>query len=119
VLLCLAILTIVASLFGRGFSYLFLWPTFAAAAALLLPDHSTVQQHLRFALVAAVTLLLLVPAVDVFLQLAHPRPGNPGSSIPAAIIIPVSLSLLAIRLLRAFWPMRDELAHEGVARSGI
>jgi hypothetical protein len=103
-LVCLLLLTVLTAVYGRGFSYLFVWPTVAAAIAIWWPDRTGWSQHLRFALVALVTLLLLVPAVDLFIQFAHPRPGNPDSSIPSAIIVPLGLGLLATRVLAAFWP---------------
>lgn len=103
-LFTLLVLTVPTAFLGRGFSYLFAWPAIAAAVAMWLPLRPAWSRHLRFALVAAVTLLLLVPAVDVFLQFAHPRPGNPDSSIPATIIVPLGLGLLATRILAAFWP---------------
>lgn len=104
VLLCLAALTLLTGLVGRGFSYLFVWPAIAAAGAVWWPERGQLSRLLRFGFIAAVALPLLVPAVDLFLQLAHPRPGNPDSSIPGTIVVPLALGLLTTRLLSAFWP---------------
>ena len=54
------------------------------------------------ALVSVTTLVLLVPAIDIFYQLAQPRPGNPDSEILSLIAIPVLLLALVVELLRVF-----------------
>ena len=48
-------------------------------------------------------MVALVPAIDIFYQLAQPRPGNPDSEILAFIAIPVVLLALVVELLRVFW----------------
>jgi hypothetical protein len=103
-MLCLLALTVLTAVMGRGFSYLFVWPALTVAAATWWPDHPEWARQLRFAVVAAVTLLLLVPAIDVYIQFAHPRLGNPDSNIPVAIVVPLGLGLLATRVVAAFWP---------------
>lgn len=99
-------LTVLTAFLGVGFSYLFVWPALAAAACLWWKPAGDVQRMLGFALIAAVTLLLAIPAIDVFLQLAFPRPGNLDSSIPAVALVPLLLALLVAGWLRAFWPTR-------------
>ena len=102
-MLPLLALTALTAFAGVGFSYLFALPALAAAIALWLGNYGIGKQT-RFAVVAVVTLLLSVPAIDVFLQFASPRPGNPDSNMAAAIVVPLALALLAIGVLRGFWP---------------
>lgn len=103
VLLWLA-LTVLTAFLGVGFSYLFAWPASAMAVASWWKADGLTQETLRFALIAFVTLLLVVPAIDVFLQLAYPRPGNPDSSIPGVVVIPIFFTLLVAGFLRSIWP---------------
>jgi hypothetical protein len=49
----------------------------------------------RLVILATPTLILLVPAVDTFFQMAQPRPGNPDSQIVEVIAIAVALAVLA------------------------
>jgi hypothetical protein len=106
-------LTALTALVGVGFSYLFAWPVLAAAIALWWRSDSVTQQTLRFSLVALVTLVVTVPMIDIFLQLAYPRPGNSDSSIPAVVLLPLLLALMVAQLVRGFWPR--ELAIEAPA----
>ena len=100
----LVVLAALTALFARGFSYLFAWPLLAVGIAVWIPGHAHWQRLARFTLAAVVTIVLLVPAADTFLQFAHPRPGNPDSNLPAASLIPFGLTLLAIGVARSFWP---------------
>ena len=87
-----------------GFSYLFTLPALAAAIALNWdPGSSNTLAGIRFALVAAPTVILLTPAVDFFFQLGQPRPGNPDSSIPATVAVALLLAFLAGGLLVDVW----------------
>ncbi len=87
-----------------GFSYLFTLPALAAAIALNWdPGSSNTLGGIRFALVAAPTVILLTPAVDFFFQLGQPRPGNPDSSIPATAAVALLLAFLAGGLLVDVW----------------
>ena len=61
---------------------------------------------LRFCLVSAPTLVLLTPTIDIFFQMAQPRPGNIDSEMPAAVALPLLLALAAAGLLRTVWPVR-------------
>ena len=97
-------MALLTALAATGFSYLFLWPTLAVAAALYLPHKKYWQALTRFGVVAFVTIVVLTPAVDIFLQFANPRPGNPDSDLAPAIFLPVGLALLAIGLLQRYWP---------------
>lgn len=96
--------TVLTAFLGVGFSYLFVWPALAGAVLLWWSADGAVQRTLRFALIAAVTALLTIPAIDVFLQFAYPRPGNLDSSMPAVALVPLFLALLVAGLLGGFWP---------------
>jgi hypothetical protein len=88
-----------------GFSYLFAWPAlFAALVLLWRTSHEPSPGWGSFTLVAAATLPLTVPAIDVFFHLAEPRPGNLDSSIPALAAIPILLCLLVAGLIGPAWP---------------
>ena len=100
----LLVLVVVTAFVGRGFSYLFVWPLFAVTIATAVPHREPWQRILRFTLVASTVMLLTVPAIDVFLQFANPRPGNLDSSTPATIVVPLLLVQMAIGLLGRFWP---------------
>ncbi len=87
-----------------GFGYLFTLPALTAAIALNWnPGTSNAVAAIRFALVAAPTVVLLTPAVDFFFQMGQPRPGNPDSSIPAAAAVALLLAFLASGLLIGVW----------------
>ena len=109
-LVALLTMALVTSLAAQGFSYLFVLPALAVAGALFLPEDKPWQAPVRFGLVAVVTIVVLTPAADIFLQFAHPRPGNPDSDLAPAVLIPVGLALLAIGVLRRFWPDARETA---------
>ena len=90
-----------------GFSYLFTWPSIAGAVALLLDTaRGSGRDWLRFAVLSTVTLLLLIPPIDFFLQFAQPRPGNLDSQVASSIALPILLALLVVPLVRVFWPDR-------------
>jgi hypothetical protein len=104
-LVALIVLAVATSLVAQGFSYLFVWPALAIAVAALLPARNHWQALLRFGIVAFVTIVVLTPAADVFLQFAHPRPGNPDSDLGPAVVLSFGVALLTIGLLRQFWPV--------------
>jgi hypothetical protein len=87
-----------------GSSYVFAWPAFAGAVAFLWRPAGEAPRWIRFILVAASTLLLMAPAVDTFLQLTQPRPGNLDSQLTWVFGLPMLLALLAAGLIRTAWP---------------
>ncbi len=103
-LIVLIVLALITSLAAQGFSYLFVLPALAIAVALFVPSREDWQRVLRFGIVASVSIVVITPAADVFLQFAHPRPGNPDSDLAPAVLIPIGLALVAIGVLRQFWP---------------
>jgi hypothetical protein len=67
--------------------------------------------------VGSITLVLLIPAIDTFYQLAQPRPGNPDSQIPAVVVIPALLIAMTIELVAAFrFGRGDPLDHLAASR---
>jgi len=90
-----------------GAGYLLAWPALIAGIALMvrLPQTGFFGWRLcRWIAVSLTTLAVLVPAIDFFYQFAQPRPGNPGSQVLAAIVVPILLISLAMEMLRAFYP---------------
>jgi hypothetical protein len=99
------VLSVLVAVSAPGMGYVFTWPALAGGLALFCRSPSRSDcwlQLLGWALVAGTTLVLLVPAVDIFYQLAQPRPGNPDSQVLPFIAAPVLLLALGIELLRAF-----------------
>jgi hypothetical protein len=85
-----------------GTSYLFVWPALALGIAAGLQSSSRLRL-LGFAVTAAATCLLLVPAIEFFWQFGQPRPGNPDSSIPAVAVVAFVLIALVGAALRSVW----------------
>lgn len=100
-------LGLIASISAPGMSYLFAWPTLAGGLVLTTRPSLGERRWPRlvgWALAASTTLVLLLPAVDVFFQLAQPRPGNPDSQALPFVAVPVLLVALSVELLRALHP---------------
>jgi len=98
-------LGLLTAIVAPGMSYLFVWPVLAGGLTLLWrwpPAAGRWWRVAGLALVAGTALVLLVPAIDIFYQLAQPRPGNPDSEILSLIAIPVLLLALVVELLRVF-----------------
>ena len=98
-------LGMLTSMFAPGMSYLFIWPSLVGGMILLWRTSPIANRHWQPILsvpVVGTALILLVPAIDTFYQLAQPRPGNPDSEIPALIAIPVVLLVLVVELFRVF-----------------
>ncbi|MDD5265302.1 MAG: M20/M25/M40 family metallo-hydrolase [Candidatus Bipolaricaulis sp.] len=94
-----------------GMSYLFTWPAVAGGLVLVIRPVLGSKPGLHFvgwALAAGVAVVLLVPAVDIFYQLAQPRPGNPDSQALPFVAVPVVLLTLVVEFLRSFWVRRSE-----------
>jgi hypothetical protein len=102
-----AALALVASIAAPGLSMMLAWPALAAGGALLWRPSRPALQSARFGLVALPTLVLVLPAIDVFWQFAQPRPGNLDSEVLAAVVVPILLGLLAAALIHAFWPIEQ------------
>ena len=84
-----------------GASYLFTWPALAGVAALGMTGDDGGRSGVRCGLIVAVpTFILMIPAMDLFFQLAQPRPGNLDSEVVFLISITLFLGLLVVALLR-------------------
>lgn len=81
--------------------YLFIWPAIAVGVVeIAVARNRGYRAHLASVVaVALTTLIMLVPAVDVFFSFASPRPGNPGSEALAAIVVPVLFAFLAVGII--------------------
>lgn len=98
VMLVLVLLT-GASLPSIG--YLFVWPALAVGVAEIVVDRSRSfwMQVVAVFVVALMTFVVLLPAIDIFFILASPRPGNPGSEMPAMVVLSAFLGFLAAGLI--------------------
>jgi hypothetical protein len=100
-LLVLLVLALLSGSFLPAVGYLFVWPAIALGIAEIATARGR-NYGARLASVIAValtTFIVLVPAVDIFFSLASPRPGNPGSEMPATIVVPVFFTFFAIGIL--------------------
>jgi hypothetical protein len=81
--------------------YLFVWPAIVAGIAEMITGHDRrYSVRLIAVVVAALTVfIVIVPAIDIFFQFASPRPGNPGSEMPATIAVSLFLVFLVIGLV--------------------
>lgn len=98
-------LGLLTAIVAPGMSYLFVWPALAAGLTLVWrspPAAGRWWQLAGWVLVVGTALVLLVPAIDIFYQLAQPRPGNLDSQILSLIAIPIVLLALVVELLRVF-----------------
>jgi len=99
--IALALFTAIAA---PGFSPLFTLPALAGAVAYNWHTRPTDWSAvLRFALVAAPTAVLLIPAIDFFFQFGQPRPGNPDSSVPSVAAVAFLLAVLGGGLMVSTW----------------
>ncbi len=100
VVLVWAAFAVVAAVGMPGAAYLFTWPAIVAGIALVAwPAAGEVARWVRLVVVSAVTAVMVVPAVDIFLSLAQPRPGNPGSELPETFVVVGLLLVLAGELV--------------------
>ena len=102
-------LALLTGLTSAGFSYLFVWPAIAAVVGLRWRPTGGRWGLACFVLIAVPALLLMTPAIDFLFLFAQPRPGNPGSQILPAVVVPLLLALLVIDLLGNGWHRRDEV----------
>jgi hypothetical protein len=86
-----------------GAAYLFTWPALVAAAMMFVPVTArVVARRMQLMVVSAVTAVMVVPAIDVFLAMAQPRPGNVGSELTEAIALVALILALAAELIGRF-----------------
>jgi hypothetical protein len=102
VVLVWVLLAVVTSVLLPGASYLFVWPALGGSIALIWSAGAHPEPASRFVsliLVAAPSLLLIVPAVDTFFLMALPRPGNPDSDLVETIAVVIFLAVLVLALV--------------------
>ncbi|MDJ0960727.1 MAG: M28 family peptidase [Acidimicrobiia bacterium] len=96
---------VVIGLLAPATGYLFLWPAWFAAIAVAAGSLGGVRhvwhRAARSAVVIIPTLVIMIPAIDVFFQFAMPRPGNPDSNVPAVVGVAILLAALTVELVRA------------------
>ena len=95
-------LAIVTSVLLPGASYLFVWPALGGSIALIWQAGARPGRASRFVsliLVAAPSLILMVPAVDTFFLMALPRPGNPDSELVETVAVVILLAVLVLALI--------------------
>jgi hypothetical protein len=95
------ILAVLTGFFASGMSYLFAWPALAGTLILLMPPPLGSGRLGVLGLIAIPTLILTVPAIEVFWQFAQPRPGNLDSQAVEVIAAVVGLATLAGGLITA------------------
>ena len=86
-----------------GFSYLFIWPALGGVIA-LAGNSSGRYGGWLWLVVAAPAVVLAIPALDAFFQMAQPRPGNPDSDLTAAVTLVGFLAALVVGLIVPFRP---------------
>lgn len=99
------VLGVVTTIALPGFSYLFVWPALAGVAALAGSSSRRFGDWL-WLVVAAPALFLAIPALDVFFQMAQPRPGNPDSDLTATAGVVGLFVALILGLILPFLPRR-------------
>ena len=100
-----ALLAAVTSFVIPGFSYLFVWPALGGLVALAVSWFGRVTGWLWLA-VAAPAVVLSIPALDFFFQMAQPRPGNPDSTLIETAAVVGLLVALVVGLIVPFLPHR-------------
>lgn len=81
-----------------GASYLFIWPALAMAVILLVNGEGLVAAAVR-GFGTAVSIILVLPAIDVFFQFAQPRPGNPDSNLAGAVVVSILILVMTVGLV--------------------
>jgi hypothetical protein len=106
------VLTLLTGLTAPGFSYLFVWPALAAVTGQMWQPGGDRQALGRFAMVSAVVLLLMTPAIDFLFLFASPRPGNLDSQMTWVVLLPLLLTVMAVSLLANVWHRSDRVAAQ-------
>lgn len=99
------LLALATALTVPGFSYLFLWPALGAVIALASTSSGRFGNWL-WLVVAVPAVILTIPALDVFYQMAQPRPGNVDSQLLETVVVVAFVAALVIGLIVPFLPRR-------------
>ncbi len=112
------VLGLLTAVIAPGFSYLFVWPALAAAAAVnWTPRSHSYMGSIRFAAVAGPAVILMIPAIEFFFQFGQPRPGNPDSSLPVVAGVAFLLAFLVSGLLGEIW--RDTTTNSDAGGTSV
>ena len=90
-----------------GLGYLFVWPALLAGLVVLARtagSHGDLLSSVGAVAAVGPALVLVIPAIDTFFQLAQPRPGNPDSQMLPVVALPLAFAALLIGLIRSLWP---------------
>ena len=99
VLLAWVVLAIVTSFLAPRISYLFAWPALAGSLVLLFSPSRGWWRVASLGLIALPTLVVIAPAIEVFFQMAVPRPGNVDSEMVEVVAVPILLATLSGALI--------------------
>jgi hypothetical protein len=81
--------------------YLFAWPALVGSLVLVFPPAQGWTRLGSLGILGLPTLVLLVPAIDTFFQMALPRPGNLDSEMVEVIAVVILLAALSAALIAA------------------
>ena len=105
-------MAVITTWFAPGTSYLFVWPALVGLVFWLaspIEGGSIISLSVTALIVASTVFIVTLPALDIFFQMAQPRPGNPDSElIPLAGGV-TGLWLLVVALIHsinAAFPVR-------------
>jgi len=93
-------LAVVTSLLAPGTSYLFVWPALAGATYLLANPCTKALDLVAFAAVTTTLLIVNTPAIDIFYQMAQPRPGNPDSQLMPVAGVALGMWVLIVAMIQ-------------------
>ena len=103
VVLLWVVLTVVTGTWLPGTSYLFAWPALAGLFVMMWrPGNRPANRRsplTRLVVVALPTIVLLVPPIETFYQMAQPRPGTPDSEIVETVALAIAFAVLAFALI--------------------
>jgi hypothetical protein len=101
IVLSWVILAVIASFWAPRMGYLFAWPALVGSLVLVFPPAQGWTRLGSLGLLGLPTLVLLVPAIDTFFQMALPRPGNLDSEMVEVIAVVIFLAALSAALIAA------------------
>ncbi len=110
------VLGALVALAAPGASYLFALPALVTTITLLVLARTPRGWSAMASGVMLVTLVLVVPAIDVFYQFAQPRPGNPSSQVLWIVTVPVLLASLVAQLAVVLRPQGVDVDGADVSR---
>jgi Peptidase family M28 len=77
-------MAVITTWFAPGTSYLFVWPALVGLVFWLaspIEGGSIISLSVTALIVASIVFIVTLPALDIFFQMAQPRPGNPDSEL--------------------------------------